>query len=79
MSAEIATINDLYDKINADPHELQDPDVAHLVIDHNRVLGMHAVPGLHMDAKTGREIRCIRSKKLLHDFGHIHKLHNHHP
>jgi Fe-S cluster assembly scaffold protein SufB len=51
MSAEIATINDLYDKINADPHELQDPDVAHLVIDHNRVLGMHAVPGLHMDVE----------------------------
>ncbi|MBD3217803.1 MAG: SufBD protein [candidate division Zixibacteria bacterium] len=49
MSADLTTINDLYEKINSDPHELDDPNVAHLVIDHNKVLGQHLVPGLHME------------------------------
>lgn len=48
-STDIQMISDLYRSINADPHQLNDPNVAHLEINHNRVLGMHAVPGLNID------------------------------
>ncbi|MBD3401413.1 SufBD protein [candidate division GN15 bacterium] len=51
MSQELTVINDLYSRTGTDPHELDDPDVAHLVINENHVLGMHAVPGLDVDAK----------------------------
>jgi len=51
VSNSIQMISDLYDSINADPHQLQDPDVAHMEINHNRVLGMHAVPGLNIDVE----------------------------
>jgi len=49
MSTSIQLINDLYKSINADPHQLQDPNVAHMEINYNCVLGMHAVPGLTID------------------------------
>lgn len=51
MKSDTALITDLYKKTDTDPHELKDPEVAHLVINHNRVLGMHAVPGLDVIAK----------------------------
>jgi Fe-S cluster assembly scaffold protein SufB len=40
---------DLYDRTDTPRAELQDPNVAHLVINYNQVLGMHSVPGLHID------------------------------
>lgn len=49
MSTHTKLINDLYKSIDSDPHSLKDPDTAHLVINHNEVLGMNAVPGLHVD------------------------------
>ncbi len=49
MSSQTELINDLYKSIDSDPHSLKDPDTAHLVINHNEVLGMNAVPGLHVD------------------------------
>ncbi len=49
MSAQTKLINDLYKSIDTDPHSLKDPDTAHLVINHNEVLGMNSVPGLHVD------------------------------
>lgn len=51
MSSDTRLIADLYESINADPHQLADPEVAHMEINHNRVLGMHAVPGLHIDVE----------------------------
>ena len=42
-------ISDLYSQTDTDPHQLQDPDVAHLTINGNKVLGMHAVPGLNIE------------------------------
>ncbi len=51
MSTNTQLIADLYESINADPHQLADPDVAHMEINHNRVLGMHSVPGLHIDVE----------------------------
>jgi Fe-S cluster assembly scaffold protein SufB len=48
MTPQSSLIEDLYRLTDSDPHELRDPDVAHLVIDQNRVLGMHAVPGLEV-------------------------------
>ena len=44
-------MTDLYKFTDSDPHNLQDPDAAHLVIHHNQVLGMHAVPGLSVNVK----------------------------
>jgi Fe-S cluster assembly scaffold protein SufB len=49
VSSNTQLITDLYNSINADPHQLKDPNVAHMEINHNRVLGMHAVPGLNID------------------------------
>lgn len=42
---------DLYKETDTDPHELQDPEVAHLVIEGNKVLGMQGVPGFHVDVR----------------------------
>jgi hypothetical protein len=44
-------MNDLYKTIDTDPHVLKDPESAHLVVHHNKVLGMHAVPGLEVTVK----------------------------
>lgn len=49
MSTNAQLISDLYNSISADPHQLKDPNVAHMEVNHNRVLGMNAVPGLHID------------------------------
>lgn len=49
MSSQSELINVLYKSIDSDPHSLKDPDTAHLVINHNEVLGMNSVPGLHID------------------------------
>ncbi len=51
MKTDLNIITDLFQKIGSDPHELNDPEVAHLIIDNNKVLGQHAVPGLNIDVK----------------------------
>ncbi|MEW5922427.1 MAG: SufD family Fe-S cluster assembly protein [Candidatus Zixiibacteriota bacterium] len=50
MTTDLQTINDLYSYTDTDPN-LKDPDTAHLVINGNHVLGMHAVPGLNITVK----------------------------
>jgi Fe-S cluster assembly scaffold protein SufB len=49
MTSQVQLINNLYKSIDTDPNSLKDPDVAHLVINHNEVLGMNSVPGLHVN------------------------------
>jgi uncharacterized protein len=49
VTTDAVIINDLYSRTGTDPHELNDPDVAHLTINANKVLGMHSVPGLNID------------------------------
>ncbi|MDX9857551.1 MAG: SufD family Fe-S cluster assembly protein [candidate division Zixibacteria bacterium] len=51
MSSQLNVINDLYVHSGRDPHELDDPEVAHLVVNENRVMGLHAVPGLQVDVE----------------------------
>ncbi|PKK83453.1 MAG: SufBD protein [candidate division Zixibacteria bacterium HGW-Zixibacteria-1] len=50
MTTDLQTINELYKYTDTDPN-LKDPDTAHLVINGNHVLGMHAVPGLNITVK----------------------------
>jgi len=51
VSGEIDVINSLFEQIDTDPHQLDDPETAHLIINANHVVGMQAVPGLKVDAK----------------------------
>lgn len=51
MSPHVQLINDLYNNIDTDPNVLKDPEVAHLVINRNEVLGLNGVPGLHVDTR----------------------------
>lgn len=51
MSTKLNVINDLYRYTQSNPHELDDPEIAHLIINENHVLGMHALPGLEVDVK----------------------------
>jgi Fe-S cluster assembly scaffold protein SufB len=46
----------LYDSIGLSPHDLRnDPNIAHIEIHHNHVLGVHLVPGLQADAKETKD------------------------
>jgi len=46
-------IDDLYKLTEVNPHSvMNDPDIAHLTIHHNKVLGTHLVPGLHVDVQS---------------------------
>lgn len=51
MKSNFQMISDLYQSINADPHQLENPNVAHMEINYNRVLGMHGVSGLNIDVE----------------------------
>lgn len=51
MKAQTDIAAELYKRTDSDPHNLTDPEVAHLIINENKVLGMHAVPGLHVTVK----------------------------
>ncbi len=51
MKSKTDLMADLYKETDTDPHELQDPEVAHLVIEGNKVLGMQGVPGFHVDVR----------------------------
>jgi len=42
---------ELYKTTGTDPHQLNDPNVAHLVIHHNKVLSSHLLPGLEVEVK----------------------------
>jgi uncharacterized protein len=60
MTSQLQLINHLYKSIDTDPDSLKDPEVAHLVINHNEVLGMNSVPGLHVDVdqiKDGVDVK----------------------
>ena len=56
----------LYESIGVSPHSLRSQlDVARIEIHHNRVLGMHLVPGLEVDAtqrKDGIEAKILVTK-----------------
>lgn len=46
----------LYESIGVQPHGLwNQPDVARIEIHHNRILGVHLVPGLEVDAQQRRD------------------------
>jgi hypothetical protein len=46
-------IEDLYQPTTVNYHTMtKDPDVAHLTVHHNEVLGSHLVPGLHVDVES---------------------------
>jgi hypothetical protein len=51
MTTESQQIIELYSATEYSPHDLSDPDVAHLTINGNKVLGMHALPGLEIEVK----------------------------
>jgi Fe-S cluster assembly scaffold protein SufB len=51
MKSQSELMTDLYKQTDTDPHELNDPETAHLVINGNQVLGMQAVEGLDVQAK----------------------------
>ncbi len=50
-----AAIRELFESIAAERAIMDDPDIAHVVIDQNRVLGMKSVPGLHVDVEEKTE------------------------
>lgn len=49
MNEEMKTAENVYRTTGADTGVLKDPDVAHLVVHQNQVLGSNLVPGLKMD------------------------------
>lgn len=51
MKTQTEMMTELYRHADTDPHELQDPEVAHLVINGNEVLGLQGVPGLEVKTK----------------------------
>ena len=51
MSQNDTLIQELLDTITAEKAIMDDPEVAHVVIDQNKVLGLRAVPGLHVDVE----------------------------
>jgi hypothetical protein len=58
MPSDTTTIEQLYGYAETDPN-LNDPDVAHVAINKDKVLGMHKLPGLNMETrqiKDGIEI-----------------------
>jgi len=51
MKSQVDIAAELYKRTDIDPHNLKDPDVAHLIINENKVLGMHGLPGLNVTVK----------------------------
>ena len=60
----------LYDSIGVNPHDLWNrPDIARIEVHANRILGVHLVPGLEVDAHERRDgieatIRVTRGSKI---------------
>lgn len=44
-------IDTLYRNTDTDPNVLKDPEVAYIVLNQNKILGMHTVPGLEVNIK----------------------------
>jgi len=44
-----AALQEIFYNISQERAIMDDPETAHVVVDHNRVLGLRAVPGLHVD------------------------------
>jgi uncharacterized protein len=54
--ADDGLLRALYDSIGVNPHDLWDrPDIARIEIHANRILGVHLVPGLEVDAKERKD------------------------
>ncbi|NOZ60877.1 MAG: SufBD protein [Calditrichaeota bacterium] len=51
MNDKMQQMKEVYETTESDSGILSDPEVAHLVVHQNKVLGTHLVPGLEMDAK----------------------------
>jgi len=51
MKSQDEVLDDLYKQSNTDPHDRTDPNVAHLVINENKVLESNSVPGLDVVVK----------------------------
>lgn len=74
MNAEKNLINELYSNTETDVNVLQDPEVAHIVLNANKVLGQHSVPGLIVEVKELKDgvnvkIRVednVKIKKTVH-------------
>ncbi|OQX83300.1 SufBD protein [candidate division KSB1 bacterium 4484_87] len=49
MSDQMQQMKEVYETTESDSSVLNDPEVAHLVIHQNKVLGLHKVPGLEID------------------------------
>ncbi len=55
MTADKQKMTELYETTESDAGVLNDPEVAHLVIHENEVLGSHLVPGLEMDVTAEKD------------------------
>jgi Fe-S cluster assembly scaffold protein SufB len=56
MTAKTDVAEQLYRSVGQNLHELcADPDVAHVEIHHNKVLGTHLVPGLEVEAREQQD------------------------
>ena len=51
MKSQQEVLDDLYKQSNTDPHDRTDPNVAHLVVNENKVLESNTVPGLDVVVK----------------------------
>ena len=49
MNSTDSALKELLDNIAEERAIMEDPEIAHVVVDHNRVLGLRAVPGLHVE------------------------------
>lgn len=74
MNDKKSLISELYSNTDTDANVLQDPEVAHVVLNANRALAKHAVPGLNVDVKEledGVDIKIrvednVQIKKTVH-------------
>ena len=60
MNRELA--EKLYKTTGEDEHNLQDPDVAHLMVHHNEVVSSHGLDGLHVAAEQDGDALSIKFK-----------------
>ncbi len=68
-------IDTLYKNTDTDPNVLKNPEVAHVVIDQNKVLGMHTVPGLEVNIKELKDgidaILNVKKDAIIHKTVHL--------
>ena len=51
MQSEYEKLSSVYEQVGEDPNVFSDEDVAHLMIQENRVIGGHLVPGLEVNTQ----------------------------